>query len=166
MQLSTKWFFFQVDTVCHGDELPILFHTNLTSLGGTYTDKEITLVKEMQGYWAAFAKQGAPASSGKYQSVLSNIVQTVFVQQRGGSTQLTCPQTQGLPPHHKPCRCFVLKRGTHHCPMSRISVLGMVVNMFFCNILTFLFLVLLSFGLCCSFDCAFDCAFNRGLACH
>ena len=52
-----------VDTVCHGDDLPILFHTNLTSLQGTYTKEEQQLSLDMQGYWGSFAKQGAPGGS-------------------------------------------------------------------------------------------------------
>jgi hypothetical protein len=76
-----------VDTVCHGDELPLLFHANLTSLGGTYTDKELTLVKEMQGYWANFAKQGAPASSGTYKSVLLDSVCSNNVCSNSGGVQ-------------------------------------------------------------------------------
>ena len=103
--------FLQVDTVCHGDELPLLFHANLTSLGGTYTDKELTLVKEMQGYWANFAKQGAPASSGTYKSVLLDSV---------CSNPIPLPGVYH-PPHYTPDHCFVVELGNlslHHQPHS------------------------------------------------
>jgi carboxylesterase type B len=58
-----------LNTVCHGDELPILFRPNITIINGVYTKKEIQLSTEMQTYWGNFAKKGVPGSS----SVSNNI---------------------------------------------------------------------------------------------
>ena len=53
-----------LDTVCHGDELPILFSPNLTSIHGVYSTEEKVLTSEMQAYWGQFARNGVPGASG------------------------------------------------------------------------------------------------------
>jgi para-nitrobenzyl esterase len=60
-----------LNTVCHGDELPILFRPNVTIIKGVYTKSEIQLSTEMQTYWGNFAKSGIPGSSSS--SVSNNI---------------------------------------------------------------------------------------------
>jgi acetylcholinesterase/cholinesterase len=52
-----------LNTVCHGDELPILFHPNISKIDATYTKSEQILSKEMQDYWSNFAKTSMPAAS-------------------------------------------------------------------------------------------------------
>ena len=49
-----------LDTVCHGDELPLLFHPNISKIDAKYTKSEQILSKEMQSYWGNFAKTGVP----------------------------------------------------------------------------------------------------------
>jgi acetylcholinesterase/cholinesterase len=51
-----------VDSVCHGDELPILFHPPLKQINATYSAAENTLAAKMQRYWTQFSKQGNPGS--------------------------------------------------------------------------------------------------------
>ena len=127
--------FLQVDTVCHGDELPLLFHANLTSLGGTYTDKELTLVKEMQGYWANFAKQGAPASSGTYKSVLLDSVCLNSVCSNSGGVRPSWVSPFHYPEFstHRTTRLIIVSLWsleTHHCTISHIRVLRVVLKTF------------------------------------
>ena len=61
-----------LDTVCHGDELPILFRPNITVINGVYTKKEILLSTEMQTYWGNFAKEGIPGVSNDIEWVEFN----------------------------------------------------------------------------------------------
>jgi carboxylesterase type B len=51
-----------VDTVCHGEELPLLFQPNLAQINGSYSPEENTLSKSMHRFWSNFAKNGTPGS--------------------------------------------------------------------------------------------------------
>ncbi|XP_062979553.1 cholinesterase-like [Elgaria multicarinata webbii] len=47
----------------HGAEVPYLFGTLATVLGGNQTDVDVALSRRMMGYWAEFARSGNPTGS-------------------------------------------------------------------------------------------------------
>lgn len=52
-----------LDEVCHGEELPYVFHT-ASAAKGTFTPAEETLSEQMVAYWTNFAKTGDPNGAG------------------------------------------------------------------------------------------------------
>ncbi|ETO30124.1 carboxylesterase, partial [Reticulomyxa filosa] len=50
------------DVVCHGAELPYVFHTNLAPINSSFSPAEQQLALGMQRYWSTFAALGQPGN--------------------------------------------------------------------------------------------------------
>jgi len=50
------------DVVCHGSEVPYVFHVNLAPIQASFTPSEKQMALGMQMYWSTFAKSGQPGN--------------------------------------------------------------------------------------------------------
>ena len=99
------------DQVCHGDELPYVFHS-ADEIGATFTAAEATLSTQIEGYWSSFATALAPNTSDTAQPWPSFLPQKTYLVLNTQMATATDPfastcafwDTIGyeLPPVHQP----------------------------------------------------------------